>query len=127
MKTVAKIVHYGARTLAVLFAAFLSVFILEGFGPDFGWQSGVGHAILAAIAIALAFIAFKRPKLGGWLYIAIMLVFITLIVANSPMTQGGQLLSLLINMTPLMGFITGIGILFLVDAWLTKQRKKPVS
>lgn len=125
MKTVAKIVHYGARTLAVLFAAFLSIFILEGFDPEFGWQSGVAHAILAAIAIALAFIAFKRPRLGGWLYITIMLVFMTVIVATNPMTQEGQILSLLINMTPLMGFIAGIGILFLVDAQLIKQQKSP--
>ncbi|MFH1736662.1 MAG: hypothetical protein ABH838_02060 [Actinomycetota bacterium] len=124
MKTVAKIVHYGARTLAVLFAAFLSVFILEGFDPSFGWQSGVAHAIPAAFAIALAVIAFKRPRLGGWLYVAIALVFMSVIVATILMTQEGQALSLItLIINPLPGFIAGIGVLFLVDARLMKQDK----
>ena len=127
MKTVAKIVHYGARTLSVLFAAFLSVFILEGFGPDFGWQAGVMHAILAAIAIVLAVIAFKRPRLGGWLYVAMAILFVSAIVINSPMTAEGQLSRLLVAINPVMLFIAGIGVLFLVDARLTKQQKKPAS
>ena len=116
----AKIVHYGARTLAVLFAAFLSIFILEGFGPDFGWQAGVMHAILAAIAIALAAIAFRWPLIGGWLYVGIALVLMSVFLATSPMNQ-----NLAIN--PLVGFVSVIGVLFLVDARLTKQQKKPAS
>lgn len=126
MKIFAKVVHYGARTLAVLFAAFLSVFILEGFDPAFGWQSGVAHAIPAAFAIALAFLAHKRPKTGGWLFVGFGLMFLVVVLLTSPMAKAGsaQFLQLLVTMNPLVGFISLIGFLFLLDARFLGQFNK---
>ncbi len=125
MKVLAKVVHYAARTLAVLIAVFLTAFILEGFDPAYGWQSGVGHAILAAFAVALAFLAFKRPKLGGWLYIGFALGLMVLISLTSPMARAGtaQLIQLLTKMSPIVLFLCFIGALFLLDGYWSGKEK----
>lgn len=129
MKILAKIVHYTARTLAILFAAGLSLFIGEGFDPAYGWQSGVAHAIVAAFAIALAVVAHRRPKLGGVLYICFGLGFLALILLTSPMAKASpaQFMQLLTNMTPLVLFTSSIGVLFLLDAWWSGKEKKDVE
>jgi len=130
MKVLANVIHYLARGLAILIAAFFSVFILEGFDPAFGWQSGVAHAIPAAFAITLVVVAHMRPKLGGWLYIAAGLGFIGLVALTSPMAKAGtaQFLLLLSNMAPLTIFICGIGVLFLLDAhWTAKDKRHAVK
>jgi hypothetical protein len=126
MKTVALIIHYLARALAILFAVFLAAFILEGFDPAFGWQSGVMHAVIAAFAVALAVLAHKRPKLGGLLYIGFGLGFLVMMLLTSPMAQASsaRFVQLLITMTPLNVFTSWIGIMFLLDAWLTGRQMK---
>jgi hypothetical protein len=123
MKIFAKIVHYLARALAILFAVMLSLFIAEGFDPAFGWQSGVMHAIVAAVAIAMAVLAFKRPKIGGAVYILVGLGFLALFLLTSPMATAGpsQFLQSLTTMNPLVIFTSTIGFLFLLDAWLSKK------
>ncbi len=130
MKIVAKIVHYGARTLAVLFAAFLSLFILEGFGPDFGWEASVGHAILAAFAVVLAVLAFKRPFMGGLVYAALGLAFMlrTLVAILTTAAPGpGPSPDLFALTNPVGWFLIIIGAVFLLDAWFIKLRKKSAS
>lgn len=131
MKIFASGVHYSARTLAVLFAAGLSLFIGEGFDPAYGWQSGVGHAIFAAVAIVMAILAFRRPKIGGAVYIIFGLGFTALFLKTSPVATSGssQFLQALIIMNPLVIFTSTIGLLFLLDAWFlgdfkTKESKK---
>jgi hypothetical protein len=126
MKIFAKIIHYLARTLAILFAIFLAAFILEGFDPAFGWQSGAMHAVIAGFAFALAVVAHKRPKLGGILYISFGLGFLAMMLLTSPMAQASsdRFVQLLITMTPLNVFTSSIGIMFLLDAWLTGRQKK---
>ncbi len=123
MKVLAKVVHYAARTLAILIAGFLTAFILEGFDPAFGWQSGVGHAILAAFAITLAILSHKRPKLGGWLYIAGAFGFFGLVALTNPITKSGmtRLLDLSVKMAPFTIFMCATGVLFLLDARWTKS------
>lgn len=129
MKILAKSIHYSARTLAVLFAAGLSLFIGEGFDPAYGWQSGVGHAIFAAAAIGMAVLAFKRPKIGGAVYIGFGLGFFALQLLTSPIAKSGstQFTDLVIKMTPLVVFVSLIGILFLLDGWFLGQFKKPAK
>lgn len=129
MKIFAKGIHYSARTLAVLFAAGLSLFIGEGFDPAYGWQSGVGHAIFAAVAVGMAVLAFKRPKIGGFTYIGFGLGFLTLQLLTSPMAKSSstQFTDLLLKMTPLVVFVSLIGILFLLDAWFLGEFKKKES
>jgi len=65
-----KIIYYLPRTLSIILVVFLSLFILEGFGPEFGWQSGTAHAVLALVVGLLAWLAWKRPKIGGWVFVA---------------------------------------------------------
>ncbi|MFA5867109.1 MAG: hypothetical protein WC891_03975 [Actinomycetota bacterium] len=126
MKALAKVIHYVARTLAILLAGMLSVFILEGFDPAFGWQSGVAHAILAAIAVTLAILAHTRPKMGGWLYIGLALGLLALMLLTSPMARSGtaQFIQLLLTISPIVLFICSIGVLFLLDArWTGKEKE----
>ena len=126
MKIFAKVIYYLARAIAILLAVMLSLFIAEGFDPAYGWQSGVMHAIIAAIAFALAFLAHKRPKIGGSLYIVLGLTFLAMMLWTSPMAKAGptQLLQLLTTMNPMVIFLCTPGILFLLDAWLTGKVKK---
>lgn len=64
-----KITHYLPRVLAVLIVLFFGVFILEGFGPGFGWQDLISHLLPTLIVLAITIMAWKRPKIGGWLFI----------------------------------------------------------
>jgi len=64
-----KIIFYLPRILSILIVLFFAAFILEGFSPEFGWQSGVAHLLLALVVLAITIIAWKKPKLGGGIYI----------------------------------------------------------
>jgi len=71
IKNMNKIICYLARITAILLVVFFALFILEGFGPDFNWQDSVSHLILTAAVLIPAMIAFKRPEIGGWIFVAI--------------------------------------------------------
>ena len=64
-----KFIYYFSRVLAVLIVLFFGVFILEGFGPGFGWRDSISHLLPALIILAATIMAWKRPKVGGWLFI----------------------------------------------------------
>lgn len=64
-----KIIYYLPRILAILITSFFAVFILEGFGPGFGWQDSLAHAIVAVVAFGAMLLAWKKPGIGGWFYI----------------------------------------------------------
>jgi len=71
-----KILYYLPRVLSILIVSFFAVFILEGFGPDFGWQDSVMHGILALVVLMITFIAWKWPKIGGWIFIILGMRFL---------------------------------------------------
>lgn len=64
-----KALLYLARFLSILICFFLAIFILEAFNPNFGWQSGLAHLIPTLFMSIITIIAWKNPKLGGWLLI----------------------------------------------------------
>ena len=99
-----KIIFYLPRILAILIVFFLSLFILEGFGPDFGWQASVGHLILTLMALGVTILAWKRPKVGGWIFFAFGIFYLAR-VFNDQFWSG-----LIIGGVPLL-----TGILFLIE------------
>ena len=127
-RTVHQIIHYLSRAIAVGITAFFSLFILEGFGPDFGWQDSVAHAVPAAILGLATFAAWKKPVIGGLFFIACAIAFGVTVFLTSTMPDEGRSADLLFSMAPILLFITSIGVLFLVDARLQKteiKRKEP--
>lgn len=100
-----KLLYYLPRILAILIVVFVSLFILEGFGPDFGWQDSLAHALLALIVLSATIVAWKWPKIGGW-------VFVVFGVAYFWMILGQWRDGLLLACIPLV-----IGVLFLAEGF----------
>lgn len=104
MDILRKILHYLPRALTVAVVAFFYLFVLEAFSPEFGWQSGLAHFIAATVVLLIGILAWKKPKIGGWLF------FLPLVIS----IVGGRL-------NPIYGALAGIGALYLIDG----HSKKP--
>lgn len=61
--------------MALLLLAFFSIFIFEGFGPDFTWQDSLSHLFLSLLILFALLIAWKHPQAGAWLFIILGIVF----------------------------------------------------
>ena len=59
-----KYIFYLLRAICIGLCCFFGIFILEGFDPHFGWQSGVAHAIPTAVMIGITVLVWKwtSPK-----------------------------------------------------------------
>lgn len=68
MKTIPKI-------LSILIVSFFAIFILEGFGPDFSWQDSLSHLTLTLVILAITIFTWKKPQIGGWIFIALGLFY----------------------------------------------------
>jgi type II secretory pathway component PulF len=101
-----KFIYYLPRVLAVLIVAFLAVFILEGFGPEFSWQASLSHAILTLVVLAVTVVSWKWPKIGGWVFALFGVMY--LFRASGENWVSGLVLGGL----PLL-----IGVLFLVEGF----------
>ena len=64
-----KFIFYAARSLSLIIVAFFAIFILEGFSPGFGWEDSVMHLLVALVALGVAVMAWKWPKIGGFVFI----------------------------------------------------------
>lgn len=60
-----KFIYYLPRILAILIVAFLAMFILEGFSPEFGWQDSLYHLIITLIVLGVTILTWERPQTGG--------------------------------------------------------------
>lgn len=70
-----KLIYYLPRIVSILMVAFFAIFILEGFGAGAKWQDGVFHFILALVVLLVAITAWKLPKIGGFVFIALGIFF----------------------------------------------------
>lgn len=63
--------YYLSRFLAIIVVIFFGLFILEGFSPDFSWQSSMSHLLITLIPlVALLLVCFaKKAKIGGLIFI----------------------------------------------------------
>jgi len=75
-----KFIYSLPRILAILIVAFLAMFILEGFSPEFGWQDSLYHLIITLIFLGGTILAWKKPKIGGWIFILLgLLIYLNMI------------------------------------------------
>jgi hypothetical protein len=63
-------IYYLARVFSIVIVGFFALFILEGFSPQFGLVDALVHLALTLVVLAISAIAWKWPKIGGWLFIA---------------------------------------------------------
>lgn len=105
-----KIIFYLPRALSLLLVGFLALFILEGFDSEYGWQSGIGHAALAALVGLFVWLAWKRPRAGGWVFVAMGLWYCWSTIIRARWYGG-----LFLGSVPIV-----IGVLFLVEGFKKK-------
>jgi len=56
------------------------MFILEGFSPEFAWQDSLYHLIITLIVLGGIILAWKRPKIGSWIFILLgLLIYLNMI------------------------------------------------
>ena len=67
------------RTLAIIYIAFISLFALDVFGEGYGFFGTMlalfMHLIPSFILIACLALAWKKPKIGGAIFVALGIVF----------------------------------------------------
>jgi hypothetical protein len=102
-----KFIYYLPRGLAVLITALLYLFVLEGFDPEFGWQSGLMHFIIASIMLLFTIFAWKKPKSGGWIFLAMGVYYLAATSAS-----GYWQMSLPLSIPMILS-----GILFLIEGF----------
>ena len=68
-----------ARILALIYIVFLSILALDIFDIGFPWPQALIafaiHLIPAFLTIACLIVAWKRPTIGGWLFLALAVGF----------------------------------------------------
>jgi len=100
-----KFLYWLPRVLSILFICFLTLFSLDVFDIEAPWYQLVGaffmHSIPSLILIGVTVLAWKKPKIGGWVFIAAGLV-LAIVVRFNP-------ISLVIFVPPVL-----IGILYLI-------------
>ncbi|MFA5010100.1 MAG: hypothetical protein WC553_02635 [Patescibacteria group bacterium] len=101
-----KFLYWFPRGLAILVVVFLSAFILEGLGPDFGWQDSLSHALIAIVVLAVTIVAWRWPKFGGWIFVLLGGFYLVMIVKEQ--WWGG----LVIGGVPLL-----VGVMFLIEGF----------
>ncbi len=106
---IGSLLHWTPRVLVVLYAAFISLFALDVWDMDGSVLERLGgfliHLLPTFVLLATLLIAWKRPTVGGLLFLGIALLFTVFFnwTADWP--------TLLILGTPLVV----IGVLFLWD------------
>lgn len=108
-----KFIYYLPRILTILIVVFMAIFILEGFSPGFGWQDSLMHLLMTLIALGATILAWKRPKIGGWIFVLLGLKYLLLIFRQqwwNGIIVGGILL------------LTGI--LFLMEGFRKSNKNK---
>lgn len=104
-----KVLIYLPRILSVLITAFFGVFILEGFSPEFNWQDSLMHFFVALAPLTGTILAWKKPKLGGWIFLAFGCFWL---LKFNDLSLG----SILISGIPVI-----TGMLFLAEGYFKKQ------
>jgi hypothetical protein len=101
-----------------VYAAFISVFALDAWGTGAGFWEALAafivHLMPTYFVLAALIIAWKRPRVGGILFIILATVFGAVFGRGDPVTL------LLMALVP-----TAIGLLFMCDGCLDKTVLQP--
>jgi len=109
-----KFIYYLSRILTILIVAFLAMFILEGFSPGFGWQDSLMHLLMTLIALGGTILAWKRPKIGGWIFALLGLGLMHLLFFRQQWWNG-----IIVG-----GIFLLTGILFLIEGFRKSNKNK---
>jgi hypothetical protein len=105
-----RLLLWAPRVLAILFAAFISIFALDVFGEGYSfWETIVAlvmHLVPTAVVLVALAIAWRWQRVGGLLFIALGLLYILIF-------REGDWIAYLLISGPL--FLTGA--LFLLSGW----------
>ena len=109
-----RLLLWAPRVLAMLFAAFISIFALDVFGAAYTfWETIVAlamHMVPTALVLLALVIGWRWQWIGGILFLALGLVYILVF-------REGDLIAYLLISGPL--FL--VGALFLSSAWVQKR------
>lgn len=79
-----KILYILPRLLAILITVFVSLFAMDSFEFPGVWYQKIGvfliHLIPTYFLLIATIIAWKKPKIGGWIFIVIGILFSALIL-----------------------------------------------
>jgi hypothetical protein len=104
-------IRWTARILAILFAAFISIFALDVLGEDLWYLALLIHLIPTFILIAVIVLSWKYPLTGGLFFLAAGFFYLSQAWGNF------QMLTYLIMVGP----VWLIGLLFIVEFILSKK------
>ena len=109
-----RLLLWTPRVLAILFAAFISIFALDVFGAGYTfWETIVAltmHMVPTAVVLLALVIGWRWQWIGGILFLALGLVYILVF------REGDWIAYLLIS-----GPLFLVGALFLISAWVQKR------
>ncbi len=108
-----KFIYYLPRISAILIVAFLTIFILEGFSPGFGWQDSLMHLLMVLIALGATILTWKRPQIGGWIFVLLGFKYLLLIFRQ--FWWGSIIIG---------GILLLISILFLIEGFKKNNKNK---
>ena len=69
------LIYYLPRVLSALIVIFFGLFILEAFGAEFDFGGMLSHLSLTFIVFVVAVVAWRQPKVGGWLFMVLAIFF----------------------------------------------------
>lgn len=115
-QSISKILYWSPRILGVLIAIFVSLFALDVFGEGYSFWETIAalamHLIPTLVILVVLVIAWRWEWVGGFLFVALGVLYITLFWEPSNL--------------PAYLFISGPlfldGILFLLDGWHQSTR-----
>lgn len=114
--------YWVPRVLGILYAGFISLFTFDAWeGTSSFWEGLVGwliHLLPVAIVILALIIAWRRPVVGGGIFLVLATIFL-LLFANE---LDGDWTDTVVSMLVIAGPLALIGVLFMVEG-----RKVPPS
>ncbi len=112
-----KVLFWSPRVLGVLFAIFISLFALDVFMEGYGfWEMIIAllmHLIPTAIFLLVLVVAWRWEMIGGFLFIALGVLYIALFW--SPDRLPGYLI--------ISGPLFLVGFLFLLDGFFARDNR----
>jgi hypothetical protein len=110
--------HWMPRAIGVLYAAFISIFALDAWGTGAGfWEELAGfliHLIPTFLVIIALVIAWKWPRVGGFLFMGLAVAF--------TLFFGWREIEILLLLALPLAII---GVLFLADEWANRVQLRP--
>jgi len=114
-RSAARLLYWSPRILAIVFAAFISIFALDAFGENHGfWSTALAfsiHMVPTMIVVAILIAAWRWEWIGAVVYALLMALYLWCGLPRRP------LLGVLMIATPLL-VIAG---LFLAD-WIERAK-----